>query len=127
MLQNARTLEEAVVMEQMRATSRNLSALYAMLCVASLSLGMSFLNHAPLYLTLGLPCLFIVGSILRINHWRDSQAEFTDPLRAQRDFVVIEIGSLIIFAVIGGWIALLWPYAIGRQEAQLALFTGLIG
>ncbi|HAW55931.1 MAG TPA: hypothetical protein DCX29_13785, partial [Hyphomonas sp.] len=93
MLQNARTLEEAVVMEQMRATSRNLSALYAMLCVASLSLGMSFLNHAPLYLTLGLPCLFIVGSILRINHWRDSQAEFTDPLRAQRDFVVIEIGS----------------------------------
>jgi diguanylate cyclase (GGDEF)-like protein len=127
MLQNARTLEEAVVMEQMRATAKNLSALYAMLCVASLSLGMSFLNHAPLYLTLGLPCLFIVGSILRINHWRDSQAEFTDPLRAQRDFAVIEIGSLIIFAVMGGWIALLWPYAIGKQEAQLALFTGLIG
>ena len=68
MLQNARTLEEAVVMEQMRATSRNLSALYAMLCVASLSLGMSFLEYAPLYLTLGLPCLFIVASILRINH-----------------------------------------------------------
>jgi diguanylate cyclase (GGDEF)-like protein len=127
MLQNARTLEEAVVMEQMRATSQNLAALYTMLCVASLSMGMSFLDHAPLYLTLGLPCLFIVGSILRINHWRDSQAEFTDPVRAKRDFAAMEIGSLVIFAVMGGWIALLWPYALGRQEAQLALFTGLIG
>ena len=127
MLQNARTLEEAVVMEQMRATSKNLSALYAMLCVASLSLGMSFLEYAPLYLTLGLPCLFIVASILRINHWRDSQIEFTDPVRAKRDFAVMEYGSLIIFAILGVWIAMLWPYAIGRQEAQLAVFTCLIG
>ena len=55
MLQNARSLDEAVVMEQMRATSQNLVALYTLLCVACLSLGMSFLDHAPLYLTLGGP------------------------------------------------------------------------
>lgn len=114
-------------MEQMRATSQNLSALYALLCVACLSLGMSFLDHAPLYLTLGVPSVIIVGSILRINYWRGSQVEFTNPDRANRDFAIMEYGSLIIFAVMGGWIAMLWPYALGRQEAQLALFTGLIG
>ncbi|WP_291075116.1 EAL domain-containing protein [Hyphomonas sp.] len=127
MLQNARSLDEAVMMEQMRATSQNLTALYSMLCVASLSLGLSFLDRAPLYLTIGLPCLFIVASILRINHWRDSHVDVIDPDRARRDFKVIEYGSLVIFAVIGGWVAMLWPYALGVQESQLALFTGLIG
>ena len=127
MLHNARSMDEAVMMEQIRATTQNLPALYVMLCVAAFSLGLCFLEAAPLYLTLGIPAFFIVGSILRISHWQMSQADFTDPDKAKRDFRAMEIGSVTIFIVLGGWICLLFPYAEGARETQLALFTGLIG
>ena len=47
MLQNARTPEEAVMMEQLRAISQNIPALYMMLTVAAIALGSTFVETAP--------------------------------------------------------------------------------
>ena len=49
MLQNARTPEEAVTMEQLRAISQNIPALYLMLTVAAIALGATFVGNAPAY------------------------------------------------------------------------------
>lgn len=127
MLRQAQTSEEAVAVEQMRAIAQNIPPLYTMLSVGTMSLGLTFLDIAPLHLTIGVPALFIVLSVLRIGWWTQEKVESYSSESVRRGLFILEWVSYLLIVSLASWIALLMPYADGAHVAYLAFFSAFTG
>jgi len=127
MLQNARTPEEAVLMEQLRAISQNIPSLYLMLTVAVISLGFTFLGEAPTALTLGVPVLFIILSIVRLSFWKFGGNRLLEPEEARTKLFQIEFLTAGLFLILGAWVWSLLPYADPQERLYLSFFTAFTG
>ena len=127
MLQKARTSHDAVVMEQMRAITENLPQLYAMLSVAVAALGLSFLGKAPLYLTAGVPVVFVAVSLFRIYRWRNADKELSSPRLLKKGLSFLHRVTLLVFVGLGGWVWSLLPYANETERLMLAFFVAFTG
>jgi predicted signal transduction protein with EAL and GGDEF domain len=127
MLQNARTPEEAVMMEQLRAISQNIPALYLMLTVAAIALGATFDGKAPEFLTLGVPCLFVFLSVVRLAFWKFGNARLMYPDEARRKLFQVEVLTSVLFLILGVWVWTLLPYASSQERLYLSFFAAFTG
>jgi diguanylate cyclase (GGDEF)-like protein len=127
MLQNARTPEEALMMEQLRAISQNIPALYLMLMVAAIALGSTFVERAPVYLTFGVPILFVVMGAIRLVFWKYGNPRLMFPDEARKKLQQVEALTAIQFLFLGAWIWCLLPYATSIERLYLAFFTAFTG
>lgn len=130
LLQKARTPEEAVMMEQLRAIVHNIPVLYGVLSLAAVIHGLAFISTAPYYLTLLMPLFFISLSIIRLTYWTKNRAANLDPVIARRRLRVLEIITSCVFAAMVSWAWLLLPYADQEHRLYLAFvvsFTGAVG
>ena len=127
MLQNARTPEEAVTMEQLRAISQNIPALYLMLTVAAIALGATFVGNAPALLTVGIPGIFVALSTIRLAFWKFGDSRLMHPEEARTKLKQIEVLTSALFLFLGVWVWLLLPYASGEERLYLSFFTAFTG
>ncbi|KCZ48707.1 putative bifunctional diguanylate cyclase/phosphodiesterase [Hyphomonas pacifica] len=127
MLRKARTSDEAVAVEQLRAIAQNVPPLYTMLSVAAMSLGLTFLDIGPLHLTIGVPALFIVVSVLRIGWWTHEKVENYTYEAVRRGLLSMEWLSYLLIISLSCWVGLLLPYADDTHAAYLAFFTAFTG
>ncbi|HRX74003.1 MAG TPA: EAL domain-containing protein [Hyphomonas sp.] len=127
MLQNARTPEEAVMMEQLRAISQNIPALYLMLVIGVIALGSTFHGTAPNALTVGVPAFAVLFSGIRLAFWCKTRGALINPKKARRQMQRIEILTLVMFAGLGVWIWTLLPYANEVERLYLSFFTAFTG
>ncbi len=127
MLQNARTPEEAVMMEQLRAISQNIPALYMMLSVAVIALGATFVGNAPFYLTIGVPVVFVSLGAIRLAFWKFGNNQLMHPDEARTKLKQIEVLTSILFLVLGGWVWALQPHATPGERLYLSFFTAFTG
>ena len=127
MLREARTSDEAVEIEQLRTIVQNLAPLYTMVSVAAMSMGLTFLSIAPLYLTIGFPALFIVFSALRIGWWAYEKIESYSFETVHRVLWVTEGFSYLLVIALSCWVGLLMPYADTTHVAYLAFFIAFTG
>ena len=127
MLQNARTPEEAVTMEQLRAISQNIPALYLMLTVAAIALGATFVGNAPALLTVGIPGIFVALSTIRLAFWKFGDSRLMHPEEARTKLKQIEVLTSALFLFLGVWVWSLLPYASGEERLYLSFFTAFTG
>jgi diguanylate cyclase (GGDEF)-like protein len=127
MLQNARTPEEAVMMEQLRAISQNIPALYMMLTVAAIALGATFVGNAPDYLTLGIPAIFVALSTVRLAFWKFGDSRLMYPEEARTKLMQVEVLTSVLFLFLGIWVWTLLPYATSQERLYLSFFTAFTG
>lgn len=127
MLQNARTPEEAVTMEQLRAISQNIPALYLMLTVAAIALGATFVGNAPVLLTVGVPGIFVALSTIRLAFWKFGNNRMMYPDEARTKLKQVEVVTSVLFLFLGGWVWALLPYASGEERLYLSFFTAFTG
>lgn len=123
MLENARTPEEAVMMEQLRAISQNIPALYLLLTIAIIALGTTLFGSAPNWLTIGVPVFATVFSTIRIIVWAQTRSAMLDPDKARRQLVVIELVTALLFTGLTVWIWALVPYADQQQRLHFSFFA----
>tara|TARA_R110002051_G_scaffold32562_1_gene73433 strand:+ start:142 stop:2115 length:1974 start_codon:yes stop_codon:yes gene_type:complete len=127
MLQNARTPEEAVTMEQLRAISQNIPALYLMLTVAAIALGATFVGNAPVLLTVGVPGIFVALSTIRLAFWKFGDNRLMHPEEARTKLKQVEVLTSVLFLFLGVWVWTLLPYASGEERLYLSFFTAFTG
>lgn len=127
MLQNARTPEEAVMMEQLRAITQNIPALYLMLVIAVIALGSTFLQQAPDVLTIGVPTVFVLLGAIRLLIWHHGQKGMLHPEKVQRKLLQVELLTSLLFASLGLWVWALLPYASDQERLYLSFFTAFTG
>ncbi|WP_162177484.1 putative bifunctional diguanylate cyclase/phosphodiesterase [Hyphomonas adhaerens] len=127
MLQNARTPEEAVTMEQLRAISQNIPALYLMLTVAAIALGATFIGNAPTLLTVGVPGIFVALSTIRLAFWKFGDSRLMHPEEARTKLKQVEVLTSVLFLFLGVWVWTLLPYASGEERLYLSFFTAFTG
>ena len=127
MLQNARTPEEAVMMEQLRAITQNIPALYIMLSVSVMTLGQSFRGVAPDWLSLGVPVAVILVSVIRVFSWRGIKNMAMDPKMVRRALLQQELTMVFLYFCMGMWVWLLLPYADRDAKTSLTFFTAFTG
>jgi len=127
MLQNARTPDEAVMMEQLRAISQNIPALYLLLTVAIAALGSTLLGSAPDWLTLWVPAAFFGFATIRLLAWRKMHQVLIDPDKARRQLTRIEIGTMLLFLGMALWIWALLPYANPQERLHFSFFAAFTG
>lgn len=127
MLQNARTPEEAVMMEQLRAISQNIPALYMMLTVAAIALGATFEGKAPAFLTFGVPAIFVVLGTVRLTFWKFGNNRLMQPDEARTKLMQVEVLTSVLFLILGVWVWALLPYASSQERLYLSFFTAFTG
>ena len=127
MLQNARTPEEAVMMEQLRAIWQNIPALYLLLVVAVIALGSTFTSQAPEWMTVGVPVVAVLFAVVRLILWHHERKHLTDPAMARKSLLRIEFVTLGLFAGLGIWVWGLLPYATEVEKLYLSFFTAFTG
>ena len=127
MLQNARTPEEAVMMEQLRAITQNIPSLYIMLGVSVLTLGLSFKGAAPNWLCMGVPAAVTVLSGIRVLRWRDIATGVIDPQLVRPALFQQEVVMVALYVLMGLWVLALMPYADRDGITSLAFFTAFTG
>jgi diguanylate cyclase (GGDEF)-like protein len=127
MLQNARSPKEAVMMEQLRAVSQNIPALYLLLTIAMIAMGSTFVGVAPLWLTVGAPSCAIVFTAIRLLAWFHTRNHMIDPDSARRQMLRIEILTACLFGGLALWVWTLLPYSNAEQRLYLAFFTAFTG
>lgn len=127
MLQNARSPEEAVLMEQLRAIWQNIPALYLMLSVSVIALGFTFAGEAPDWLTLGVPVVAVMVAAGRMMLWCRGTKRTLTPERARSELLRIELMTIGLFAGLGLWVWALLPYADPMETLYLSFFTAFTG
>jgi len=127
MLQNARTPDEAVMMEQLRAISQNIPALYLLLTVAIAALGSTLLGSAPDWLTIWLPAAFFGFATIRLLAWRKMHQVLIDPDKARHQLKRIEFGTMLLFLGMALWIWALLPYANPQERLHFSFFAAFTG
>ena len=127
MLQNARSPDEAVMMEQLRAITQNIPALYLMLTISVMALGASFCGVAPIWLCLGLPIGVIAVSCGRMVSWRKVRRRELNPKTVHRALLQQEVVMVAMYLLMGVWVWLLLPYADRDGKTSLAFFTAFTG
>jgi predicted signal transduction protein with EAL and GGDEF domain len=127
MLQNARSPDEAVMMEQLRAISQNIPALYLLLTVAIAALGSTLLGSAPDWLTIWVPAAFFGFATIRLLAWRKMHQVLIDPDKARHQLKRVEIGTMLLFLGMAVWIWALLPYADPQERLHFSFFAAFTG
>lgn len=127
MLQNARTPEEGVMMEQLRAISQNVPALYGMICIAVLALGLSFRGVVPDWQSIGVPVVMIMISLFRLVRWNRIRKKTPNPNAVRRALLQQEVVMVAMYLLMGLWVWSLLPYCDREAKTSLAFFCTFTG
>ncbi|WP_193336483.1 putative bifunctional diguanylate cyclase/phosphodiesterase [Devosia beringensis] len=114
-----------LVLAQARALSRQVPLMYVTVVVNTLILGATHIGTAPDALTLYVPAILTVSSVLRILHWWQARGALQDLARARqslrqmmRVMPVLSLGFTL-------WTIGLLPYGDPYQQSQVVFFCGI--
>ncbi|MEO1964615.1 hypothetical protein, partial [Hyphomonas sp.] len=115
------------MMEQLRAISQNIPALYMMLTVAAIALGSTFVETAPPFLTYGVPVMFVILTVVRLAFWKFGNSRLMYPDEARTKLMQVEVLTAGLFLILGIWVWSLLPYATSQERLYLSFFTAFTG
>jgi len=110
---------------QHRSFSRQVPLLYVILMTNTWALAVTHISHAPLWLTIGVPCLMTVVTGLRIVMWWRQRSGRTTAERAR-----IELGRTLKLAVVMAlgfaiWSLSLYGYGTAYTRAHVAFYMAI--
>lgn len=119
------------------AYGENLAArlpmLYCVVLVNVVVLALSFHGEAPDYLTLWLPCFFVLATCTRAYYWLPSNARRRDFETVQRDVARLPARGFILAFGLAIWALTLYQYGDVTQHSlvhyvtAITCFTGILG
>ena len=115
------------MMEQLRAITQNVPALYIMLSISVMALGLSFRGIAPDWLSTGVPFGVILVSLTRVWRWRSFHVPDLAPKTVRRALMHQEVMMVVLYFLMGLWVWMLLPYADRDARTSLAFFTAFTG
>lgn len=115
------------MMEQLRAISQNVPALYGMISIAVLALGLSFRGIVPDWQSTGVPVGVLLISFYRLARWNRIRKQTLKPEAVRRALLQQEVVMVVMYLVMGLWVWSLLPYCDREGKTSLAFFTTFTG
>ncbi|MFN7169290.1 MAG: putative bifunctional diguanylate cyclase/phosphodiesterase [Pannonibacter sp.] len=116
-----------MLIEQARGILQNIPSLYALLTVACLLLGVTFVDSAPPILTVFVPIAAVLFCVWRYFCWRRNNASKIDAATAPLLLKRMKALTIFMCLCLGGWLWSLLPYAGTTEKMYLAFFAALTG
>lgn len=127
MISHETLIRDGVLIEQARSILQNIPALYALLTVACVLLGVTFFDNAPKTLTVFVPIAAVLFCAWRFIHWRRTASLEIDAAAAQAMLQRMEVVTILLCLGLGAWLWSFLPYADTTERMYLAFFTALTG
>ena len=115
------------LMAQFQALSTQIPILYVLLIINALSVAITHIKSAPLWLSLYIPTGLSVVCLFRLCWWEINGKENVTPERAYRLMRVTIAGSCILTVAFGLWAVALYSYGNAYQQGQIAYFLVVTG
>jgi len=115
------------LMAQFQALSTQIPILYVLLIINALSVAITHIKSAPLWLSLYIPTGLSVLCLFRLCWWEINGKENVTPERAYRLMRVTIVGSCILTIAFGVWAVALYSYGNAYQQGQIAYFLVVTG
>lgn len=114
-----------LVMAQARALSRQVPLMYAMLLVNTVMLASTHIGIAPDLLTIYLPIVLVLASVVRIVSWWRSRARVSDVAQARRSIGRMMRVMPLLAIGFSIWTIGLLPYGGAYLQSQVVFFCGI--
>lgn len=115
------------LMAQFQALSTQVPILYVLLIINALSVAITHIKTAPLWLALYVPTGLSVICLFRLCWWEINGKENVTPERAYKLMRVTIAGSCILTVAFGFWAVALYSYGNAYQQGQIAYFLVVTG
>ncbi|MGV2101271.1 MULTISPECIES: putative bifunctional diguanylate cyclase/phosphodiesterase [unclassified Rhizobium] len=115
------------LMAQFQALSTQIPILYVLLIINALSVAITHIKTAPLWLALYIPTGLSVVCLFRLCWWEINGKENVTPERAYKLMRFTIVGSCILTVAFGFWAVALYSYGNAFQQGQIAYFLVVTG
>lgn len=110
---------------QFRAFSRQMPMMYFILVSSSWALASTHMDHAPFWLTVGIPILFTVVSALRMLFWWNTRNVEPDVVMAHKALSRTNRLSAVIALAFTAWAFALFPYGDAYARSHVAFYMAI--
>lgn len=110
---------------QHRAFSRQVPLMYVILMTNTWALAITHVDHAPLWLTTGVPCLMTAVSLLRIAMWWRQRHGEPAPDRVRAELMRTLKLAVVISIAFVGWALALFDYGTAYTKAHVAFYMAI--
>ncbi len=110
---------------QYRVFARQLPVMYLILITSTWSLALTHLGDAPLWLTVTIPALMSLASLVRLLHWRRARFEEPTPEIVRRALTHTNWLVVPMALTFATWALLLFQYGDAWQKAQVAFYMAI--
>ncbi len=121
--------DPALAVAQVRQMQRQIPLLYGLLLLNASAIAITHFRSAPKLLTLSLPAILLLASIVRMAHWVQVRGSVPTPAEAKRQLQTTTMLAGVLASGYVLWALLLAPYGGAFEQAHVALFisTTVIG
>lgn len=114
-----------LILARWRALSRQVPLMYGLLLVNTVLLAATHFAVAPAYLTLGIPAVLAVASLVRSVLWLRSRNKPIDPSAAAQQLRVVTITGGVLALAFTFWALSLYPYGDAFLRSHIAFYMGV--